>query len=46
MAFHDARTEQSVKRAVDDRLLNVPSPFSNPRLIDETLLFDFQRETA
>ena len=45
VAFHDARSYDAVRRAVNDRALNVPSPFENPRMIDETLLVDFRRET-
>jgi predicted O-methyltransferase YrrM len=45
VAFHDARTEESVARAISDRVLDDGSPFSNPRLIDETCLVDFRRET-
>jgi len=44
VAFHDARSEESVMRAISDRVLDGGSPFSNPRLIDETFLVDFRRE--
>lgn len=43
VAFHDARAEESVRRALDDRVLIAGSPFMNPRAIDETLFVDFRR---
>lgn len=46
VAFHDARSYPSVRQAITDRVLNVGSQFGNPRAIDETLLVDFERETA
>ena len=46
VAFHDARSEESVKQAISDRVLNSDSSFGNPTLIDETLLVDFRREQS
>jgi hypothetical protein len=46
VAFHDARSEESVKQAISDRVLNSDSSFGNPRMVDETFLVDFRRLTA
>ncbi len=44
VAFHDARSEPSVRQAIDDRVLNADSSFDNPRMVDETLLVEFRRQ--